>query len=127
MNKDLDPALHYTDIPAGCRLSNGLGVCIMVLLALSLYALANLKSASAANRADQLPKGRDTDAGHDSIDRVYYGSAQAPRGALGLSYGRGEDSVNSLVLGPGLDVPTADLGDGDEDDFSALEGSRLLG
>ena len=45
--KDLDPALHYTDIPAGCRLSNGIAVMVMVSLLLSVYALTNLKSASA--------------------------------------------------------------------------------
>jgi hypothetical protein len=161
VNQDLDPALHYVDIPAGCRLSNGLGVCFMVLLVLAVYALTNLKSASAANRSSDLPKGRADDitggggiesgsggggggGGDDYVDRVYYGTAQrqAPVRGVGSGLGGGgghrgggghgaEDSVTSLVLAPGFEVPTADLGGGggddDDDDFSTLEGSRLLG
>jgi hypothetical protein len=43
VNKDLDPALHYFDIPAGCRLSNGIAVMVMLLLLCTVYSLSNLK------------------------------------------------------------------------------------
>jgi hypothetical protein len=65
VNKDLDPALHYTDLPKGCRLSNGIAVMVMVILLLTVYVLANLK---ATNRAD-LPKPR---VEPNDMDRVYY-------------------------------------------------------
>ena len=78
VNKDMDPAIHYSDIPSGCRVSNGLAVMVMVALLLAIYALTNLKSASAAN---DLPKGRagsvaqPPGAGGGDIDRVYYGTS----------------------------------------------------
>ncbi len=39
--KDYNPAEHYMDIPAGCRLSNGLGILILVLAMLVAFSLQN--------------------------------------------------------------------------------------
>jgi len=52
VNKDLDPAAHYYDIPKGCRLSNGIAVIFMVLLLLVVFVLTNLKSSGAAFSPD---------------------------------------------------------------------------
>lgn len=64
VNKDLDPALHYSDIPQGCRLSNGIAVMVMVMLLLTVYVLANLK----ATHKTEVPKPRAS----EGMDRVYF-------------------------------------------------------
>ena len=85
----MDPALHYSDIPAGCRLSNGVAVMVMVSLLLSVYALTNLKSASAHADALKLHAAR----GH---------------GGVGGGGGFGGGGVGGFGLGGGL----GGLGDG---------------
>jgi uncharacterized integral membrane protein len=83
VNKDLDPAIHYTDLPRGCRMSNGIAVMMMILLMLFVYVIANLKTTRGAL---ELPKGR-VDVPTES-ERVYF--RDAPNAA--------EDSVSSMVV-----------------------------
>jgi hypothetical protein len=42
--KDYNPAVHFGDIPAGCRYSNGLGVCVFLTLVCTSYALMDMRA-----------------------------------------------------------------------------------
>lgn len=40
---EADPAIYYTDLPAGCRVSSGLGIVVLVICACTVYAALELK------------------------------------------------------------------------------------
>lgn len=42
--RDYDPAEHYTDIPLGCRYSNGVGVLVFVTIMLASYTAMDMKA-----------------------------------------------------------------------------------
>ena len=42
-SKDSNPAQNYTELPEGCRLSNGIGMVVYVTVILVLYSLWNEK------------------------------------------------------------------------------------
>lgn len=46
-----DPALYYTDLPSGCRISSGLGVVILFLSLCTVYAALELKLPDLSNTA----------------------------------------------------------------------------
>jgi hypothetical protein len=40
---EADPAVYYSDLPAGCRISSGLGIVILAICACTVYAALELK------------------------------------------------------------------------------------
>ena len=40
---EADPAIYYSDLPAGCRISSGLGIVILLICACTVYAALELK------------------------------------------------------------------------------------
>ncbi len=49
--KSEDPALYYTDLPSGCRISSGLGVAILFMCLCTVYAALELKLPELSNTA----------------------------------------------------------------------------
>lgn len=43
--EDTNPAIHYYDLPAGCRVSNGMGLCVLFSTFLAIYVLMPQSSA----------------------------------------------------------------------------------
>ena len=46
-----DPAIYYEDLPAGCRISSGLGIVILFMCACTVYAALELKLPDLSNTA----------------------------------------------------------------------------